>query len=164
MGGSRGCYTEWSQTEKEKYHMISYICRIFTNQWCKGTYLQNRNRLIDWREGICASCLASTALLLHFYSRQSNTSQLFLIETVLDYGYIWLHIHCLHHVTPTPNIQFHLFSTCDLKQHVSSLSIGFPVHIMGLNSTTQPTVARAMYVKALCKLTACIELPRWCSW
>ena len=108
--------------------------------------------------------------LLSFYSFASSFLQqtkqhftfFFFFETFLDYGYIWLHTHCLHHVTPMPNIQFHLLSTCDLEQNVSSLSIGFPVHIMGLNSTTQPIVARAMYVKALCKLTRCIELPRWC--
>ena len=34
-----------SETEKDKYHMLSLICR--TKKWYKWTYLQNRNRLTD---------------------------------------------------------------------------------------------------------------------
>ena len=37
---------EISQTEKDKYHMMSLICGIF-KKWYKWTYLQNRNRLTD---------------------------------------------------------------------------------------------------------------------
>ena len=39
--------SEVSQTEKDKYHMISLICGIHFFKWYKWTYLQNRNRLID---------------------------------------------------------------------------------------------------------------------
>ena len=35
---------EISQSEKDKYHMISFICGI---EWTKQTNKQNRNRLID---------------------------------------------------------------------------------------------------------------------
>ena len=38
--------SEISQTEKDKYHMISLICGIF-KKWYKWTYLQNRNRVTD---------------------------------------------------------------------------------------------------------------------
>ena len=31
MDGPRDCHIEWSQTEKEKYCMISLICRILKN-------------------------------------------------------------------------------------------------------------------------------------
>ena len=37
--------SEVSQKEKDKYHMISFICGI--KIWHKWTYLQNRNRLTD---------------------------------------------------------------------------------------------------------------------
>ena len=32
---------EWSQTEKDKYHMILLTCGILKNKWFKWTYLQN---------------------------------------------------------------------------------------------------------------------------
>ena len=35
-------------TEKDKYHMISLICGIW-KKWFKWTYLQNRNRLTDFK-------------------------------------------------------------------------------------------------------------------
>ena len=38
--------SEASQTEKDKYHMISVVCGILKKRY-KGTYLQNRNRLTD---------------------------------------------------------------------------------------------------------------------
>ena len=31
MDGARDSYTEWSKSEKDKYHKISLICRIFKN-------------------------------------------------------------------------------------------------------------------------------------
>ena len=39
--------SEVNQTEKDKYHMISLICRIFKNDSNELIYKQNRNRLID---------------------------------------------------------------------------------------------------------------------
>ena len=39
--------SEVSQTEKDKYHMISLTCRIFKTKWYKWTFLQNRSRLTD---------------------------------------------------------------------------------------------------------------------
>ena len=38
--------SEVSQTEKDKYHMISLICGIL-KKWYKWTYLQNRSRVTD---------------------------------------------------------------------------------------------------------------------
>ena len=38
--------SEVSQTEKDKYYMISFICGIQA-KWYKWTYLQQRNRLTD---------------------------------------------------------------------------------------------------------------------
>ena len=38
--------SEVSQTEKDKYHMISLIS-VESKKWYKWTYLQNRNRLMD---------------------------------------------------------------------------------------------------------------------
>ena len=35
----RDYYTKWSQTEKDRYHIISVVCGILN--------LQNRNRLTD---------------------------------------------------------------------------------------------------------------------
>ena len=29
MDGPRYCHTKWSQTEKDKYHMIQHVCGIF---------------------------------------------------------------------------------------------------------------------------------------
>ena len=41
MDGSRDYHTKWSKSEKDKYHMISLICKIL--KWHKWTYyLQNR--------------------------------------------------------------------------------------------------------------------------
>ena len=43
MNGPTDCHTEWSQTEKNKYHMISLICGIFK----KGTdELINRTEIV----------------------------------------------------------------------------------------------------------------------
>ena len=39
--------SEASQTEKDKYHMISLICRILKKKWYRGVYIQNRNRCKD---------------------------------------------------------------------------------------------------------------------
>ena len=38
--------SELSQTEKDKYYMILYICGIL-KKWYKLTYLQNRKRVTD---------------------------------------------------------------------------------------------------------------------
>ena len=46
MDGPRDYHTEWSQTEKGKYHMIWLICGILKKRY-KWTYLQNRNRVKD---------------------------------------------------------------------------------------------------------------------
>ena len=37
--------SEVGQKEKNKYHMISLICRIFLKRWYKWTYLQNKSKL-----------------------------------------------------------------------------------------------------------------------
>ena len=39
--------SEVSQIEKDKYHMISFICGIWKKKGYKWTYLQNRNRVTD---------------------------------------------------------------------------------------------------------------------
>ena len=44
MDGPRDYHIKWSQSDKDKYHMISLICGIL-KKWYKLTYLQNRNRL-----------------------------------------------------------------------------------------------------------------------
>ena len=51
MDGPRDYHrsSEGSQTEKNKPHMISFICRILKKLY-KWTYLQNRNRLNRVRE------------------------------------------------------------------------------------------------------------------
>ena len=46
MDRPRHCHTEWSQTEKEKYHMIPLI-RGILKKWYKWTNLQKRNRVTD---------------------------------------------------------------------------------------------------------------------
>ena len=43
--GPRDCHTEWTKSEKDKYHMISVI--VASKKWYKWTYLQNRNRPTD---------------------------------------------------------------------------------------------------------------------
>ena len=56
MDGPGDYYTKWNKSDKEKYHMVPFICR-FLKKWYKWTYLQNRltdlkNKLIiTWREG-----------------------------------------------------------------------------------------------------------------
>ena len=37
------CHTERSQKEKNKYHILTHICRI-QKKWYRWTYLQGRNR------------------------------------------------------------------------------------------------------------------------
>ena len=49
MDGLRECYTEWSKLDKEKYHMILPVCRIYW-KWYKWIYLQNTHRLTGLRE------------------------------------------------------------------------------------------------------------------
>ena len=44
MGGPRDYHTVWSQSEKDKYCMISYAQ---SKIWYKNTYLQNKNRFTD---------------------------------------------------------------------------------------------------------------------
>ena len=44
MDGPGDCHlSELSQTEKDKYHMISLICGIFFTNMYKYTYLQNKS-------------------------------------------------------------------------------------------------------------------------
>ena len=38
MDGLRDCHTEWSQTEKAKYHMTSLICGHLKNDTNEVTY------------------------------------------------------------------------------------------------------------------------------
>ena len=45
MDGPRDCHTEWSKSEKNKYHDIVYMWNL--KKCHKWTYLQNRNRLTD---------------------------------------------------------------------------------------------------------------------
>ena len=42
MDGLRDYHTKWSKPDKDKYHMVLFIHRIF-KKWCKGTYIWNRN-------------------------------------------------------------------------------------------------------------------------
>ena len=42
----REYHTKWSNSEEEKYHMISLMHGI-SKKWYKWSYLQNRNRSID---------------------------------------------------------------------------------------------------------------------
>ena len=47
LDGPTDYHTKWIKSEeKDKYHMISFICGIL-KKWHKRTYLQNRHRLID---------------------------------------------------------------------------------------------------------------------
>ena len=41
MDEPRDYHTEWSQTEKDNYHVISYMWNL--KKWYEWTYLQNRN-------------------------------------------------------------------------------------------------------------------------
>ena len=45
MDGPWDGHTEWSKTDKDKYHMILLIWNL--KRWYKWTYLQNRNRFTD---------------------------------------------------------------------------------------------------------------------
>ena len=45
MDGPRDYHTKWNQSDKEKYHDITYLWNL--KKWYKWTYLQNRNRLTD---------------------------------------------------------------------------------------------------------------------
>jgi len=45
MDGPRDYHTKWNKSDRDKYHMISLICE--KKKWCKWTYLQNRNRVMD---------------------------------------------------------------------------------------------------------------------
>ena len=53
MGGPRDCHTEWSKSEKDKYHMI-FVESAYTSTYMwnlktlyKWVYLQNRKRPTD---------------------------------------------------------------------------------------------------------------------
>ena len=50
IDGTRDDHTKWSKPDKDKYHMISLICGIWFFKWYKWTYLQNRNRLPDFKK------------------------------------------------------------------------------------------------------------------
>ena len=39
--------SEIGQAEKNKYHIILFMCEIYFLRRYKSTYLQNRNRVID---------------------------------------------------------------------------------------------------------------------
>ena len=43
---TKACYTKWSKSEKEKYHVLMYIYGIKIKQYW-WTYLQSRNRNTD---------------------------------------------------------------------------------------------------------------------
>ena len=45
MDGSRDYHIKWNKSEKDKYHMISYVWNIKIGY--KWAYLQSRSRLID---------------------------------------------------------------------------------------------------------------------
>ena len=45
LGGPRDYHTKWSKSEKDKYHESTYMWN--QKKWCKWTFLQNRNRLVD---------------------------------------------------------------------------------------------------------------------
>ena len=45
-------HTMWSQTEKDKYCMISLTCRIFFKKWYKWTYLQKKKRLTNLEDAL----------------------------------------------------------------------------------------------------------------
>ena len=45
MDGPRDCHIEWSNLEKDKYHVIAYMWNL--KKWYKWTYLHNRNRVTD---------------------------------------------------------------------------------------------------------------------
>ena len=45
MNGPRDDHTKWSQTEKIKYHDITYMCNLKNDRF---TYLQNKNRFTDF--------------------------------------------------------------------------------------------------------------------
>ena len=83
-----------NQTEKDKYHMISLIRGIFLKKQYKWTYLQNRNRLIvfknkfmaikkerlqggmDWGFGIGKGTLLNTEWMINkdlLYSTEKST-------------------------------------------------------------------------------------------
>ena len=49
MGGPRGYHTKWSKPDRERE--ISYDITYMWNlkKWYKWTYLQNRNRLTDFK-------------------------------------------------------------------------------------------------------------------
>ena len=46
MDGPRDSHTEWSKSDRERYHLVSLICGIFKKGY-KWTYLQNWNRVTD---------------------------------------------------------------------------------------------------------------------
>ena len=47
MDEPRDHHTKRSQTEKDKYHDMTYMCHLRKDKW---TYLQKRNRLKDSRK------------------------------------------------------------------------------------------------------------------
>ena len=42
MDGPKDYHSKWSESEKDKYNMISFTCGI--KKWCKWTYEKNRLR------------------------------------------------------------------------------------------------------------------------
>ena len=55
MDRPRDCHTEWSKSDKDKYHMISLICGVKKKKDYKWTYLQNRNRVTDVENKLMAT-------------------------------------------------------------------------------------------------------------
>ena len=51
MDATRDSYTKWSKSEKERQTSCD-ITYMGSKVWHKGTYLQNRNRLTDIKNGL----------------------------------------------------------------------------------------------------------------
>ena len=47
VDGPGNDHTKWSKSEKDKYHMILFICGTYKIIWYKWTYIQSRNRPTD---------------------------------------------------------------------------------------------------------------------
>ena len=42
VDGPRECHTEWSKSEKNKYHILTHMWNL--EKWYRSSYLQSRNR------------------------------------------------------------------------------------------------------------------------
>ena len=54
MDGPTDYHTEWSESDKDKYHMVLLICGILKKKkvWYKWAYLQNRSTFADLENDI----------------------------------------------------------------------------------------------------------------